>query len=142
LRHNQFSSSFSSSRSNCNVISFRSDMGTDGRTNGPTDRPTDGPTNAVSFRGATSRLKICIHGDSMAFFVHFMNALVTGIVLMKPIKTPHMHMRELKALSTTSTIPTSPTTPTIPTTPTTPTTRTTPTVSITPGRRCRVQPWT
>ena len=29
-------------------------MGTDGRTNGPTNQPTD----AVSYRGATSRLKI------------------------------------------------------------------------------------
>jgi hypothetical protein len=41
-------------------------MGTDGptdgqtnqRTNQPTDQPTNGPTNIVSYRGATSRLKI------------------------------------------------------------------------------------
>jgi hypothetical protein len=36
-------------RRNCDVISFLSDMGTDG--------PTDQPTNIVSYRGATSRLK-------------------------------------------------------------------------------------
>jgi hypothetical protein len=60
--NNQFSSSSSSSRSNCDVTSFRSDMGTYGRTDGPTDRPTDGPTDRptdreVSYRGATLRLK-------------------------------------------------------------------------------------
>jgi hypothetical protein len=50
---------------NCDIISFRSDMGTDGRTdgrtdgqtNGPTDQPMDQPTNTVSYRGATLRLK-------------------------------------------------------------------------------------
>jgi hypothetical protein len=36
-------------RRNCDVISFRSDMGT--------NQPTDGPTNIVSYRDATSRLK-------------------------------------------------------------------------------------
>jgi len=34
--------------------------------------------------------KIRIH-NGMAFFVHFMNALVTGMVLMRPIKTPKTH---------------------------------------------------
>jgi hypothetical protein len=33
--------------------------------------------------------KIRIH-SFMAFFVHFMNALVTVMVLMTPIKTPNM----------------------------------------------------
>jgi hypothetical protein len=43
--HNQFFSSFSSSRSNRNVTSFQSNMGpTDQRTNGPTDQRTNGPT--------------------------------------------------------------------------------------------------
>jgi hypothetical protein len=32
-------------------------MGTDGPTDRLTDGPTDGPTNAVSYGGATSRLK-------------------------------------------------------------------------------------
>jgi hypothetical protein len=40
-------------RRNCDVISFRSEMGTDG----PTDGPTDQRTNIVSYRGTTSRLK-------------------------------------------------------------------------------------
>jgi hypothetical protein len=35
--------------------------------------------------------KICIHTDFMAFFVHFMNALVTVMVPIRPIKTPNMH---------------------------------------------------
>jgi hypothetical protein len=36
----------------------------------------------------------------MAFFMHFMNALVAGIVLMRAIKMQNMHelMRELKVL--------------------------------------------
>jgi hypothetical protein len=33
-------------------------MGTYGPTDRPTDQRTNGPTNAVSYRGATSRLKI------------------------------------------------------------------------------------
>jgi hypothetical protein len=41
-------------RGNCDVTSFRSDMGTDGATNGWTNQPT----NIVSYRGATSRLEI------------------------------------------------------------------------------------
>jgi hypothetical protein len=41
-------------RSNCDVTNFRSDMGTDGPTKGRTSEPT----NIVSYRGATSRLKI------------------------------------------------------------------------------------
>jgi hypothetical protein len=85
FRRNQFSSSSSSSRSNRDVTSFQSDMGTygptnqrtneptdqrtngptdqrtngptDQRTNGPTDQRANGPTNAVSYRGTTLRLK-------------------------------------------------------------------------------------
>jgi hypothetical protein len=45
-------------RSNCDVTSFRSDMGTDGPKDGPTDRLTDQRTNIVSYRGATLRLEI------------------------------------------------------------------------------------
>jgi hypothetical protein len=40
--------------------------------------------------------KIRIHNGMIAFLVHFMNALVTGMVLMRPIKTPKT--LELKAL--------------------------------------------
>jgi hypothetical protein len=40
FRHQLISSSFSSSRSNRDVISFRSDIGTNQRTNGPTNGPT------------------------------------------------------------------------------------------------------
>jgi hypothetical protein len=45
FRHHLISSSFSSSRSNCDIISFRSDMGTNGWTNGRTNQPTNGPTD-------------------------------------------------------------------------------------------------
>jgi hypothetical protein len=49
FRHQLISSSFSSSRSNCDVISFGSDMGTNGpmdqQTNKPTDQRTNGPTD-------------------------------------------------------------------------------------------------
>jgi hypothetical protein len=41
FRHQLISSSFSSSRSNRNITSFRSDMGTDGPTEGPTNQRTD-----------------------------------------------------------------------------------------------------
>jgi hypothetical protein len=47
-------------RSNCDVTSFRSNMGTDG----PTNQRTDQPTNIVSYRGATSRLKMLLLFDS------------------------------------------------------------------------------
>ena len=36
-------------QTNCDVTSFRSDIGTDG----PTNQPTNQPTNIVSYRGAT-----------------------------------------------------------------------------------------
>jgi hypothetical protein len=48
----------SQAQRNCDVISFQSDMGSDQPTDGWTDQPTDGRTNIVSYRGATSRLKI------------------------------------------------------------------------------------
>ena len=48
-------------QTNCDVTSFRSDMGTDGPTNGwtnqLTNQPTNQPTNIVSYRGTTLRLK-------------------------------------------------------------------------------------
>jgi hypothetical protein len=57
------SSSFSSSRSNRDVTSFPRNciVGTDRPTDQQTNQPTNQPTDAVSYRGATSRLIIEKH---------------------------------------------------------------------------------
>jgi hypothetical protein len=85
-------SSFSSSRSNRNVTSFRSDMGTDQRTDKPTDGPTDqrtnGRTNIVSYRGATSRLKIVMSSCHVIMSCHYVVIChLLFIILVKPLVT-------------------------------------------------------
>jgi hypothetical protein len=55
-------------RSNCDVTSFQSDMGTDGQM----DQQTDQPTNIVSYRGATLRLEIYCKRLNQNGFVTFL----------------------------------------------------------------------